>query len=139
MGERAWPRRAEGSSPARQGDDAPQLGHGRQDHLRLGHADEQVAGGDRGALPVRHVVRQHRRGHPPAEHHPLDGRDGRAQLGWPDMRLPILYTLSWPERVMTSEETWPRLDFLKMGDLTFRKPDNKKYPSMDIAYAAGRA
>jgi len=62
-----------------------------------------------------------------------------AQLGWPDMRLPILYTLSWPERIMTSEETWPRLDFIEMGDLTFRKPDNKKYPSMDIAYAAGRA
>merc|ERR1712176_130805 len=32
-----------------------------------------------------------------------------AQLGWPDMRLPILYSLSWPERIFTSEETWPRL------------------------------
>jgi len=62
-----------------------------------------------------------------------------AQLGWPDMRLPILYTLSWPERIMTSEKTWPRLDFIEMGDLTFRKPDHDKYPSMDIAYAAGRA
>ncbi|GAQ91298.1 1-deoxy-D-xylulose-5-phosphate reductoisomerase [Klebsormidium nitens] len=62
-----------------------------------------------------------------------------AQLGWPDMRLPILYTLSWPERVPTSEQTWPRLDFIKMGDLTFRKPDHAKYPSMKLAYAAGRA
>ena len=62
-----------------------------------------------------------------------------AQLGWPDMRLPILYTLSWPERIMPSEKTWPRLDFIEMGDLTFRKPDHDKYPSMDIAYAAGRA
>jgi len=62
-----------------------------------------------------------------------------AQLGWPDMRLPILYTLSWPERILTSEETWPRLDFIKMGDLTFRTPDHEKYPSMKIAYAAGRA
>ena len=44
-----------------------------------------------------------------------------------------------PERVNASEKTWPRLDFVKMGDLTFRKPDNKKYPSMDLAYAAGRA
>ena len=43
-----------------------------------------------------------------------------AQLGWPDMRLPILYTMSWPERVQCSEQTWPRLDFIKMGDLTFR-------------------
>lgn len=62
-----------------------------------------------------------------------------AQLGWPDMKLPILYTMSWPERVYCSEETWPRLDFVKMGDLTFRKPDHAKYPSMELAYAAGRA
>lgn len=61
-----------------------------------------------------------------------------AQLGWPDMRLPIMYTMSWPERVMASDKTWPRLDFVKMGDLTFRAPDNKKYPAMDLAYAAGR-
>jgi len=62
-----------------------------------------------------------------------------AQLGWPDMRLPILYTMSWPERLDTSEETWPRLDFIKMGDLTFKKPEHEKYPSMNLAYAAGRA
>lgn len=36
------------------------------------------------------------------------------------MRLPILYTMSWPQRVPCSEKTWPRLDFVKMGDLTFR-------------------
>ncbi|KAL2623057.1 hypothetical protein R1flu_003262 [Riccia fluitans] len=61
------------------------------------------------------------------------------QLGWPDMRLPILYTLSWPERVPCSESTWPRLDFVKMGSLTFKAPDRAKYPAMDISYAAGRA
>eukprot|EP00270_Netrium_digitus_P018301 TRINITY_DN693_c0_g1_i1.p1 TRINITY_DN693_c0_g1~~TRINITY_DN693_c0_g1_i1.p1 ORF type:complete len:526 (+),score=131.31 TRINITY_DN693_c0_g1_i1:98-1675(+) len=61
-----------------------------------------------------------------------------AQLGWPDMRLPILFTLSWPYRVPTSELTWPRLDFVKMGSLTFREPDKEKYPSMDLSYAAGR-
>jgi len=61
------------------------------------------------------------------------------QLGWPDMRLPILYTMSWPERVNCSEKTWPRLDFVKMGDLTFRAPDHAKYPSMKLAYASGRA
>ncbi|KAJ7518235.1 hypothetical protein O6H91_21G060500 [Diphasiastrum complanatum] len=61
------------------------------------------------------------------------------QLGWPDMRLPILYTLSWPERVFCSETTWPRLDFVKMGSLTFKAPDRAKYPSMDLSYAAGRA
>lgn len=62
-----------------------------------------------------------------------------AQLGWPDMRLPILYTMSWPQRVLCSEQTWPRLDFVKMGDLTFRTPDHEKYPAMALAYAAGRA
>ncbi|KAK1407242.1 hypothetical protein QVD17_38856 [Tagetes erecta] len=62
-----------------------------------------------------------------------------AQLGWPDMRLPILYTLSWPDRVPCSEITWPRLDLCKLGSLTFKAPDNVKYPSMDLAYAAGRA
>ncbi|KAF3512719.1 hypothetical protein F2Q69_00005103 [Brassica cretica] len=62
-----------------------------------------------------------------------------AQLGWPDMRLPILYTMSWPDRVPCSEVTWPRLDLCKLGSLTFKKPDNVKYPSMDLAYAAGRA
>lgn len=36
-----------------------------------------------------------------------------AQLGWPDMRLPILYTLSWPDRIYCSEITWPRLDLCK--------------------------
>ncbi|CAL9115711.1 unnamed protein product [Musa acuminata var. zebrina] len=61
------------------------------------------------------------------------------QLGWPDMRLPILYTLSWPDRIHCSEITWPRLDLCKLGSLTFKAPDNVKYPSMDLAYAAGRA
>ena len=36
-----------------------------------------------------------------------------AQLGWPDMRLPILYTMSWPDRIYCSEVTWPRLDLCK--------------------------
>ena len=62
-----------------------------------------------------------------------------SQLGWPDMRLPILYTMSWPERVPCADATWPRLDFVKMGDLTFRSPDRAKYPAMDLAFAAGRA
>ncbi|XP_073105706.1 1-deoxy-D-xylulose 5-phosphate reductoisomerase, chloroplastic [Elaeis guineensis] len=62
-----------------------------------------------------------------------------AQLGWPDMRLPILYTMSWPQRIYCSEITWPRLDLCKLGSLTFKAPDNVKYPSMDLAFAAGRA
>jgi len=59
-----------------------------------------------------------------------------AQLGWPDMRLPLLYALSWPDRIRTD---WERLDLVKSGDLTFREPDHEKYPCMKLAYAAGRA
>lgn len=59
-----------------------------------------------------------------------------AQLGWPDMRLPLLYALSWPERIYTD---WEPLNLVKSGDLTFRDPDHDKYPCMDLAYAAGRA
>jgi len=59
-----------------------------------------------------------------------------AQLGWPDMRLPLLYALSWPERIYTD---WETLDLVKVGSLTFRNPDHDKYPCMQLAYAAGRA
>lgn len=59
-----------------------------------------------------------------------------AQLGWPDMRLPLLYSLSWPERWTTP---WKSLDLVSIGSLTFREPDHHKYPCMNLAYAAGRA
>lgn len=59
-----------------------------------------------------------------------------AQLGWADMRLPLLYALSYPERIYTH---WERLDLVKVGSLTFREPDHAKYPCMKLAYAAGRA
>ena len=59
-----------------------------------------------------------------------------AQLGWPDMRLPLLYALSWPERLCTD---WEQLDLVKAGNLTFKAPDRQKYPCMQLAYAAGRA
>jgi 1-deoxy-D-xylulose-5-phosphate reductoisomerase len=58
-----------------------------------------------------------------------------AQLGWPDMRLPLLYALSWPERIYTD---WKPFDLVKAGDLTFREPDHDKYPCMELAYSAGR-
>jgi 1-deoxy-D-xylulose-5-phosphate reductoisomerase len=59
-----------------------------------------------------------------------------AQLGWPDMRLPLLYALSWPERIYTD---WKPLNLVKAGSLTFKEPDHQKYPCMGLAYAAGRA
>lgn len=59
-----------------------------------------------------------------------------AQLGWADMRLPLLYALSYPDRIYTD---WEPLDLVKVGSLTFREPDHEKYPCMNLAYAAGRA
>ncbi len=59
-----------------------------------------------------------------------------AQLGWPDMRLPLLYALSWPDRLYTD---WEPLDLVKAGSLTFSEPDHQKYPCMQLAYAVGRA
>jgi 1-deoxy-D-xylulose-5-phosphate reductoisomerase len=56
------------------------------------------------------------------------------QLGWPDMRLPILYSISWPHRIPMKYEP---LDLVKLGTLTFKAPDNKKYPCIQLAYAAG--
>eukprot|EP00903_Cladosiphon_okamuranus_P014435 g13394.t1 len=58
-----------------------------------------------------------------------------AQLGWPDMRLPLLYSLSWPHRVRMS---YDQLDLAKLSKLTFKEPDRIKYPCIDLAYAAGR-
>ena len=59
-----------------------------------------------------------------------------AQLGWPDMKLPILYAMSWPERFQTN---WKRLNLSEIGKLTFRKPDELKYPCMGLAYEAGKS
>ena len=59
-----------------------------------------------------------------------------AQLGWPDMKLPILYCMSWPERL---ETPWRRLDLTEVCQLSFRRPDPSKYPCMQLAYAAGRS
>lgn len=58
-----------------------------------------------------------------------------AQLGWADMRLPLLYSISWPYRVPMPYEP---LDLVKIGSLTFEAVDREKYPNMDLAYAAGR-
>ncbi len=52
------------------------------------------------------------------------------------MRLPLLYALSWPERIYTD---WETLDLVKAGSLTFREPDHDKYPCMQLAYSAGEA
>ncbi len=56
-----------------------------------------------------------------------------AQLGTPDMRTPIAHTLAWPERMATPVE---RLDFLKIGRLTFEEPDPQRFPALRLARAA---
>ena len=56
-----------------------------------------------------------------------------AQLGTPDMRLPILYAMSWPERLPTGGR---RLDFTQMNALTFEQPDNDRFPGLRLAYDA---
>jgi 1-deoxy-D-xylulose-5-phosphate reductoisomerase len=58
-----------------------------------------------------------------------------AQLGCPDMRIPIAYALSYPERFQCPA---PPLDLLKVGALEFIKPDFDKFPNLRLAYEAGR-
>ena len=57
----------------------------------------------------------------------------KAQLGAPDMRLPIQYALSYPERLAAD---FPRADLLKLGNLTFEEPDLKRFPNLGLAYEA---
>ncbi len=60
-----------------------------------------------------------------------------AQLGVPDMRLPIQYSMTWPERVGNS--TLPRLDLSKTGTLHFSEPDPERFPCLRIARQAAAA
>lgn len=57
----------------------------------------------------------------------------KAQLGVPDMRLPIQYAFSYPNRLKSS---FDRLDFTTMGNLTFEKPDLTRFRNLDLAYKA---
>ncbi len=57
----------------------------------------------------------------------------KAQLGVPDMRLPIQYAFSYPNRLKSS---FDRLDFTTMSKLTFEKPDIVKFRNLDLAYRA---
>ena len=59
-----------------------------------------------------------------------------AQLGTPDMRVPIAYGLSWPERIESGAD---RLDFSALAGLTFEAPDRERYPGLFLAWDALRA
>ncbi len=62
-------------------------------------------------------------------------RDGSvlAQLGSPDMRTPIAYTLGWPNRMDTPS---PRLDLAEIGQLSFEPPDTERFPALKLARQA---
>jgi 1-deoxy-D-xylulose-5-phosphate reductoisomerase len=59
----------------------------------------------------------------------------KAQLGLPDMRLPIQYAMAHPRRLSAPVE---RLDLAAVSQLTFAEVDTAKYPCLALAYAAGR-
>ena len=68
-------------------------------------------------------------------HSAVQFEDGtvKAQLGVPDMRLPIQYAFSYPDRLKSD---FPRLDFGVYPNLTFEKPDTKVFQSLQLAYDA---
>lgn len=70
-------------------------------------------------------------------HSMVEFEDGAviAQLGTPDMKLPIQYALYYPERRYLPGE---RLDFWKMGQILLEKPDFDNFPALFLAYEAGR-
>ena len=57
----------------------------------------------------------------------------KAQLGMPDMRLPIQYAFTYPERI---EADFPRIDFVQLQNLTFEKPDMQRFRNLQLAYWA---
>jgi len=65
-------------------------------------------------------------------------RDGSvlAQLGTPDMRTPIAHALAWPRRIESGVE---RLNLAQASDLSFRQPDLKRFPCLELGFEAMRA
>jgi len=60
----------------------------------------------------------------------------KAQLSYPDMRLPIQYALSYPDRIANPQ--LPRLDWSNLNNLTFEQPDLDKFPCLRLAIEAGK-
>jgi len=59
-----------------------------------------------------------------------------AQMGNPDMRIPISHALGWPERIESGAES---LDLMAVGNMQFEAPDNAHYPCLELALAAWRS
>jgi 1-deoxy-D-xylulose-5-phosphate reductoisomerase len=72
-------------------------------------------------------------------HSMVEFADGslKAQLSWPDMRLPIQYALSYPRRWPNPE--LPRLDWTKINSLTFEPVDYDRFPCLRLAVDAGKS
>ncbi len=70
-------------------------------------------------------------------HSMVEFQDGslKAQLGAPDMRVPIQYALCYPDRPPVA---WKRLSLLDVASLTFEPPDFERFPCLALAYRAGR-
>ena len=68
-------------------------------------------------------------------HSMIEMNDGavKAQMGVPDMKVPIQYALTYPNHISAP---WERLDFFSCGDLTFQPPDFKRFPSIPLAFRA---
>ena len=70
-------------------------------------------------------------------HSAVEFKDGSvlAQLSWPDMKLPIQYALTYPERIKSLVAP---MNFFKLKSLDFREPDFRRFPCLKLAYEAGR-
>lgn len=70
-------------------------------------------------------------------HSMVEFTDGsiKAQLGVPDMRLPIQYALSYPDRISSPVE---HLNLTKVASLTFEQPDPERFPNLELAFRALR-
>ena len=68
-------------------------------------------------------------------HSMVQFKDGsvKAQLGVPDMKIPIQYALTYPRHFPSN---WERLDFKEVGDLTFEAPNFERFPCLSLAYNA---
>ena len=68
-------------------------------------------------------------------HSMIQFKDGsiKAQMGVPDMKIPIQYALTYPHHL---ESSWERLDFKLLGDLSFQEPDFDRFPCIQLAYKA---
>ena len=66
-------------------------------------------------------------------HSMVEMKDGsvKAQMGVPDMKVPIQYALTYPRHI---EAAWERLDLINCGDLTFQKPDFERFPCIALGF-----